>query len=313
MPSDDYYQTLGVSKTATQDEIRKAYKKLARQYHPDVKPGDEAAAEKFKEISEAYDVLGDKEKREKYDRYGSAWKHAEAQGAGGQYHWAGGAGGAGAGPIDIEELFGSGFDFHDLFGGGRGARTRTQAAPRRGADLTTEIHVSFETAALGGEHDLHYRIDGSPQQITVKIPAGIEGGQQIRLAGQGSPGRNGGPAGDLLVTVHVGAHPWFQREGNRLLLELPLTPAEAALGTRVEVPTLQEGPVMLTVPPGTSSGMKLRLKGKGLIDRKTKQVGDQFVTVRIVVPKSLSDEERELYEQLQQLGHENPRANLWNG
>lgn len=311
MPSDDYYQTLGVSKTATQDEIRKAYKKLARQYHPDVKPDDAVAAEKFKEIQEAYDVLGDKEKREKYDRFGANWKHAGAQGGpGGQHHWSGGSGGAG--PVDIEELFGGGFDFHDLFGGGRGGRSRTQAPPRKGADLKTAIHVSFETAALGGEHDLHYRVDGSAQQIAVKIPAGIEPGQQIRLAGQGSPGLNGGPAGDLLITVNVGAHPWFQREGNRLLLELPLTPAEAALGIRVEVPTLQEGPVMLTVPPGTSSGMKLRLKGKGLIDRKTKQVGDQFVTIKIVVPKSLSKEESELYDQLQQLDHENPRANLWN-
>ncbi|MBD3672578.1 MAG: J domain-containing protein [Planctomycetaceae bacterium] len=310
MPADDYYQTLGVSKTASQEEIRKAYKKLARKYHPDVKPDDKEAASKFKEIQEAYEVLGDAEKRQKYDQFGSNWKHAGAHPGGGQYHWAGGAGGGG--PVDLDDIFGGGFDFQDLFGGGRSSRGRAQPRPRKGADLKTEIHVSFETAALGGKHDLSYRVDGRPEQITVTIPAGISSGKQIRLAGQGSPGSGGGPAGDLLITVQVGAHPWFRRDGNNLLLDLPLTPAEAALGTQIEVPTLDEGPVTLTVPPGTASGMKLRLKGKGVVDPKTKQQGDQYVVVKIVPPKELNDEQRKLYEQLQEAGQENPRKNLWN-
>lgn len=310
MPADDYYQSLGVSKSASQEEIRKAYKKLARKYHPDVKPDDEAAATKFKEIQEAYDVLGDKDKRQKYDQYGSSWKDAGVGAGGGQHHWAGGGGGGG--PVDLDDIFGGGFDFQDLFGGGRGSRGRAQPRPRKGADLTTEIHVDFDIAALGGKHDLSYRVDGRPQQITITIPAGIESGKQIRLAGQGSPGAAGGPAGDLLITVQVGVHPWFRRDGNNLLLDLPLTAAEAVLGTQVEVPTLEEGPVMLTVPPGTSSSMKLRLKGKGIVDRKTKQIGDQFVVVKIVSPKELTDEERKLYEKLQEAGQENPRTNLWN-
>lgn len=309
MPDEDYYQSLGVSKSASQEEIRKAYKKLARKYHPDVKPDDKAAAIKFKEIQEAYDVLGDKEKRQKYDQFGSSWKHAGANAGGGPYHWAGNSGGGG---VDLDDIFGGGFDFQDLFGGGRGNRSRAQPRPQKGADLTTEIHVAFDTAARGGKHDLSYRVDGEPQQITVTIPAGIESGKQIRLSGQGSRGAAGGPAGDLLITVLVGAHPWFRRDGNNLLLDLPLTPSEAALGTQVEVPTLSEGPVLLTVPSGTASGMKLRLKEKGIIDRKTKQTGDQFVVVKIIPPKELTDAQRTLYEQLQEAGQENPRTNLWN-
>lgn len=311
MPDSDFYSVLGVSKSASQDEIRKAYRKLARQYHPDVKPDDPESAEKFKQVQEAYNVIGDAEKRQKYDRFGSAYKYADAAGAGPggpQYQWAG----PGTGPIDIEELFG-GVDLGDLFGGGRGpGRSSGRARPRRGEDLKTEILVSFETAALGGQHELQYRVDGEPKHISVKIPAGVNPGGQIRLAGQGNPGLGGGPSGDLLITVNVAPHAWFKREGNRILLDLPLTPAEAALGTKVEVPTLEDGKVLLTVPPGTSSGMKLRLKDKGIVDPKTRQRGDLFATVRIMVPKSLSDAERELYQQLAAARSDNPRAPLWN-
>lgn len=305
MSSDDYYQTLGVSRSATQDEIRKAYKKLARQYHPDVKPDDAQAAEKFKQIQEAYDVLGDKEKRDKYDQFGAAWKHAGA----GAHHWAGDSG-SGSGPIDISDLFGGGFDFQDLFSGGR-ARAEARPRPSKGSDVTLEIQVSFHTAALGGKHDLQFRVDGRLENITVTIPAGIPDGKSIRLAGQGAKGLNGGPNGDLLVTVHVAPHPFFKREGNNLLFDLPLTPSEAALGTKLDVPTLDEGPVTLTVPPGTSSGTKLRLKGKGVISPKTKLRGDQFATVKIVVPQQLTEEAKQHYENLARLDTHNPRANLW--
>lgn len=307
MPS-DFYQILGVARNATQEEIRKAYKKLARQYHPDTKPGDKEAEEKFKEIQEAYDVLGDKEKRDKYDKFGAAYKYAGAGAEGGPYNW---SGGGGAGQVDINDLFGGGFNFHDLFGGGR-AQSRAQPRARKGADLTTEIQVAFETAALGGNHELHYRVDGKPERISVKIPAGLRDGQQIRLAGQGSPGLGGGPPGDLIVTVHVSPHPFFRREGNNLVLDLPLTPSEAALGTKVDVPTLNDGPVTLTVPPGTSSSMKLRLKEKGIIDSRTKQRGDQYLHVKIVVPRELSQDVKQLYEQLSQSDNHNPRANLWH-
>ncbi|HUG18443.1 MAG TPA: J domain-containing protein [Planctomycetaceae bacterium] len=303
MSSDDYYQTLGVSRSATQAEIRKAYKKLARQYHPDVKPDDAEAAEKFKQIQEAYDVLGDKEKRDKYDQFGTAWKHAGA----GAHHW---AGDSGSGPIDMSDLFGGGFNFQDLFSGGR-ARSQARPRPSKGSDVTLEIQVSFHTATLGGKHDLQFRVDGRLENITVTIPAGIPDGKLIRLAGQGAKGLNGGPNGDLLVTVHVAPHPFFKREGNNLFFDLPLTPSEAALGTKIDVPTLDEGPVTLSVPPGTSSGMKLRLKGKGVISPQTKQRGDQFATVKIVVPPALTEESRKLYEQLAQTENHNPRANLW--
>ena len=302
----DYYQSLGVPRSASQDEIRKAYKKLARQYHPDVKPGDEAAAQKFKEIQEAYDVLGDEEKRAKYDQYGENWKHI---GEGWQP-------GGGANPVDFSELFGAGgFNFADLFGGGggggRGARAQAAPRPQKGANVELDINVSFHTAALGGKHDLQYRVGSKLEQIVVTIPAGIADGKSIRLAGQGSPGSHGGASGDLIVTVHVAAHPFFRREGRNLIFDLPLTPTEAVLGTKLDVPTLDEGPVMLTVPPGSSSGTKLRLKEKGIIDPKTKQRGDQFALIKIVVPKEPSDDIRNLYEQLGQLDSTHPRANLW--
>lgn len=312
MSDTEYYDVLGVSKSASKDEIRKAYKKLARKYHPDVNPDDKEAAEKFKEIQEAYDVLGDPEKREKYDQYGSAYKYAGAGGAGGpEFHWTGG--GPGAGPIDLGDIFGEGgFDFRDLFGGGGGRRAQARPRPRKGEDLRTEIIVDFETAAIGGKHDLQYRVAGEPQHISVTIPAGIASGKSIRLAGQGNPGQGGGPPGDLLITVNVAPHPWFKRDGNHILLDLPLTPAEAALGTKVEVPTLQEGRVVLTVPAGTSSGMKLRLKGKGIVDSKTKQRGDQYVAAKIVVPKQLPDAERALYQRLADEHPHDPRAGLWS-
>jgi DnaJ-class molecular chaperone len=305
MSSDDYYQILGVSRAASQDEIRKAYKKLARQYHPDVKPDDAQAAEKFKQIQEAYDVIGDQEKRAKYDQYGAAWKHAGA--GAGAHHW---AGGGGSGPVDFSDLFGGEFNFQDLFSGGR-SRAQARPRPSRGSDVTLEIQISFHNAALGGKHDLQYRVDGKLEHISVTIPAGIEDGKTIRLAGQGAQGLNGGSHGDLLVTVRVAPHPFFRREGINLFFDLPLTPAEAVLGTKLDVPTLNEGPVTLTVPAGTSSGTKLRLKGKGVVSPKTKQRGDQFATVKIVVPASPSEETRKRYEQLAQTENHNPRANLW--
>jgi DnaJ-class molecular chaperone len=305
----NYYDVLGVNKSATADEIRKAYKKIARENHPDVKPDDKAAAERFKQASEAYAVLGDKDKREQYDQFGDAYKYAQA---GGPFP---GGRSQGSGPIDIQEMFGGEVDLEDLFGGmfggGGGPRRAAQPRPRRGHDARTTIEVPFQVAADGGTWDVSLRRDGSTETLSVKVPAGVEDGQTIRLGGQGEPGMQGGPAGDLLITVRVAPHPYFRREGNNVLIDVPISITEAALGAKVDVPTLKEGQVTLTIPPGTSSGSKLRIRGKGFVDRRTKQPGDQLVVVRITAPKRLNERARELLNELRELAPDNPRAGLW--
>jgi curved DNA-binding protein len=308
----DYYKVLDLSRGASDDEIRKAYRKLAREYHPDMKPNDKSAAEKFKSIQEAYSVLSDPEKREQYDRYGAAFQGG--RGGEGQpftYHWSAGPGG-GAPDIDLSDLFGGELDLGDLFGGTGGPRAgRRGPRPRKGADLRTEVHVPFLVSAEGGEHELHLQRDGRTERLTIKVPPGVDNGSVIRLAGQGQPGLAGGPSGDLLVTIRVAPHPYFHREGNNLRVDVPVTPTEAALGAKVEVPTLTEGKIMLTIPPGTSSGTKLRLRGKGVIDQKTKQRGDQYVVVKIVVPKNLSPRAEQLFQELAEAAPLSPRERLW--
>ena len=308
MASDDYYKTLGVSKSASDDEIRKAYRKLAKQYHPDRNPDDASAAEKFKEIGEAYSVLSDKEKRAQYDRFGKAFQHAGGA-AGGQGPWPGGAG-----PIDLGDLFGGELDLGDLFGGGGGRRRQTrQPRPSAGQNIEMEAEIPFNMAAEGGSYGVPIRRpDGSTERISVKIPAGVQDGAKIRLSGQGHPGQFGGPAGDVLLKLKISPHPYFRREGNNLLIDVPISPAEAVLGAKVEVPTLSGERVTLTIPPGTSSGGKLRMSGLGVTDRKTGTKGDQLVVVKIVVPKNADDESRKLYEQLRDLNTHQPREGLWS-
>lgn len=316
---DDYYKTLGVAREATADEIRKAHRRLSRELHPDKNPGDKQAAERFKQVQEAYEVLKDPAKREQYDRYGSAFKGAGGWGQG-PFRWETRGGGGGAGPgggfdIDLNDILGG--MFGGAFGGGgfgggasggsRGGGTRQ--APLKGQDVQLTVDVPFQTAAEGGSHALQLQRNGQTERLNVKVPAGVSDGTVIRLAGQGQPGP-GGAAGDLLLTVRVAPHPWFRREGQNLLIDVPITPAEAVLGAKVEVPTLSEGKVTVTVPPGTSSGRKLRLRGKGVIDPKTKQRGDQFVVVKIVVPDHPDEGTRELYRQLGDVSP-NPRAGLW--
>ncbi len=315
MANVDYYQILGVSRDATQEEIRKAYKKAARKNHPDANPGDEQAAERFKQIQEAYAVLGDPEKRKLYDRFGPDFaRRAHAgQAAGGG--WQPGGGGA---SFDFEEIFGGegGIDLEEILGGfgfgfgGRGRASRS-TRPRRGQDLRAEITVPAYVAWKGGEHELLLQRDGATERLSVKIPAGIRDGGTIRLRGEGAPGVNGGPPGDLLVTVRVAPHPYFRREDNNLIVEVPVTITEAALGAKVEVPTLDEGTVMMTVPPGTASGTKLRLRGKGVPDPRTGKRGDQLCQIKIVPPKKLTPRARELLEQLAAELHDNPRRGLW--
>ncbi|NNJ26724.1 DnaJ C-terminal domain-containing protein [Alienimonas chondri] len=316
--ADDYYKTLGVSRTADAAEIRKAYRKLARENHPDRNPDDPKASETFKAVGEAYGVLSDADKRAQYDRFGSNYKQFGGGRPGGGSPFGGGGGhpfgGAGGQQVDMGDLFGDGFDLNDLLGGlggaGRrpgsggspfgGARTR----PRKGSDVRTTVTVPFTVAALGGEYELNLDRGGKRESLTVKIPAGIADGGTMRLAGKGEPGGPGGTPGDLLLTIKTAAHPTFRRDGANLVMDLPLTPAEAALGAKVDVPTLSEGTVTLTIPPGAASGSKLRLRGKGVKNPKSGTDGDQIVQTKIVVPKALSDRQRELYEELLKLDDE---------
>ncbi len=313
----DYYQVLGVSRTASKEEIRKSFKKIARENHPDAKPDDAAASEIFKQAAEAYDVLGDEDKRKKYDQYGENWKHVPE---GGGFPGGGGSPFRSGGPVDIDlrDLFGGGgaVDLQDLFGGmfgggGGGAGPRSQPQPRRGQDVKTVIMVSLDLAARGGEYDISLSQGGNIQRLTAKIPAGIESGKSIRLAGQGQPGMNGGPAGDVLVTVNVAPHPYFRRERDTLVVEVPVTVSEAVLGAKIDVPTLEEGVVTMSLPPGTASGAKLRLKAKGFRNLKTQAIGDQHVVIKIQPPKEIDDRSKELMEEFATLNSGTPRDGLW--
>ena len=311
----DYYKVLGVAKSASSDEIRKAYRKLARENHPDAKPNDKAATERFKQIQEAYDVINDDTKRKQYDKFGSNFPQAGRAGAN-PFAGGGGSGGfggfGGAGPIDLGDLFGQGVDFSEFFGGAApgGARGRGKRPAARGEDVRATVSVPFETAVTGGTVDVRIDRAGQVDTLAVKVPPGVNTGQVVRLTGQGSPAPRGGTAGDLYLTIEVQPHAYFRREGSNLLVDVPITPSEAVLGTKVDVPTLSEGEVVLKIPPGTSSGAKLRLRGKGVVDPQTHQTGDQYVVVQIVLPKTVSDHDKSLYKQLAE--HEtSPRIGLW--
>lgn len=308
MADPDYYQTLGVSRSASADEIKKAYRKLARENHPDMKPDDPAAAERFKQIQEAYSILGEEDKRKQYDQFGTTFPGGgpgagPGPGGGFRYTWQTGGGEV---PFDINDILGGGGGgFEELFG-----RRGSPRGPRKGADLQADVRVPFLTAARGGSVDVRVGHGGRVETLGVRIPAGVNDGGVIRLAGQGEPSPRGGPPGDLLLTVHIDSHPYFRREGNDILVEVPVTPSEAALGAKVDVPTLEDGKVVVTIPPGTSSGMKLRLRGKGIADKSTGGSGDQFVIVKIVVPRDPGDQAKSLYQQLAK--HDiNPRTGLW--
>ena len=309
----DYYAVLGVSRTATQDEIKKAYKKLARENHPDRAKGDEAAAERYKQAGEAYETLSDPDKRKRYDQFGADYKKMPEGygGFGGGGYGGGGFGGGrgGSGPIDLGDLFGQGggeVDLGDIFGGAFGGAGRR---PRRGRDIRQSITIPFTVAAIGGQHELTIHRDGNRQTLSVRIPAGLKDGATIRLAGQGEPGASG--TGDLLVDVAVAPHPYFRREGDNVLVDVPVTITEAALGGKIDCPTLAGETVTMTLPAGTASGSKLRLRGQGFPKAKSSEKGDQLVVIKIVPPKPLSDRQRDLLEQLAELMPENPRDGKW--
>ncbi len=312
--AEDYYKTLGVNRDASADDIQKAYRKLARKYHPDMNPDDKTAKKKFQEVQSAFDVLSDSKKRQMFDQYGSA--AFEGAGPGGprpQGPFGGAPGGAG---FDFSQIFGAGGmpeGFADLFGqmgGGRrgapgGGRRRRAAEPVRGADLEASIEVSLNVAVLGGEQDLGIRRNDREERITVKIPAGIEDGKKMRLRGQGQPGPEGGPNGDLLLTVHVQSHPYFSRRGEHLYLRLPITLREAVEGAKVEVPT-PKGIVTLRIPPHTSSGTKLRIKGHGVAQRDATS-GDLYVEPQIMLPPKIESGDVEWIRQWDERQPSQPR------
>jgi len=306
--AEDHYQTLGVPKSASAEDIRKAYRELARKYHPDLHPDDNAAKEKFKQVQTAFDVLNDPSKREMYDRYGSSFEGVGAGGPGGAGGgWAGGGGGRGpfpgaggfpgGGEIDLESLFGGAGGFADMFrggggggagGGGRTGRGRKRAAQVAGEDLTARIQVPFKLAIEGGKTDVRIDRDGKAETISVTIPQGLPDGARMRLRGQGSPGSGGGSAGDLLLDVGVESHPVFRRDGDTLELTLPVSLAEAIEGAKVDVPT-PWGTISLRIPAGTSGGRKLRAAGMG-VRHSNGAKGDLIAEVQIMLPESADPE-----------------------
>ncbi|MCL5290996.1 MAG: molecular chaperone DnaJ [Actinobacteria bacterium] len=354
----DYYQVLGVGRNATAKEIKNTYRKLARKYHPDANPNDPKAEERFKDISEAYEVLRDEKRREAYDRTGR--------------YFAGGGPEAGWQTFDPGDL---GFGFGDLFSG-FGGFGDAGSLPRKGSDLVYNVHLSFEEAINGKEVSLGIdrdvpcdvcrgggaqpgtsvsicstcggsgkisenqgffsvaricptcrgrgRIAASPCSACggaghtlrstverVRMPAGVVDGSKIKFKGKGQPGKNGGPPGDLFLIAKVEAHPWFTRKGADVLLDVPVTFPEAALGGTVEIPTI-EGTVALKIPAGTQDGQTFRLKGKGAPKLKGTGSGDMLATIRILVPKELSGEERELVARLAKLSKEDPRRTAFS-
>ena len=313
--AEDYYATLGVARGASAEEIKKAYRKLARENHPDLHPDDPKAKAKFQQVQNAFDVLNDPKKREMFDRYGSAYESMGGGGPHGPRPWPGG-GGARPGEaheVNIEDLFsGAGGGFADLFKqfGGRGrAGGNRRPMPEEGADLEHVLSIPFASAVLGGEAQIAVqRGDGRTETIRVKIPAGIEDGKKIRLRGQGEPGANGGPAGDILIRVSIAPHPHFRRVGKRLEVSVPITLAEAIAGAKVDVPT-PHGTITLTVPPGSSSGRKLRAKGQG-VKAGSGEPGDLVAELEIVMPKDLSEEDRQQLATIAQRYNDNPRAEL---
>jgi curved DNA-binding protein len=301
----DYYQTLGVPKSATADEIKSAFRKLARKFHPDTAKDKKAAEEKFKEINEAYEVLGDPEKRKKYDDFGPGWQQSgpppgwDQQGSPG-----GGFSGMRRGSGGVEFQFdGTGFSdfFEQMFGGGRqggrGFRTH-EDQPQRGEDVEADILVTLEEALHGSTRSISFRRgeSGKVETYTVRIPKGIREGQRIRLAGQGGTGASGGGSGDLFLRVKLQRHPDFEVDGSDLAFDLEIPAWDAVLGCEVQVPTL-EGRAKLKIPAGSQSGKKFRLPGMGLPIKDGKR-GDLYATVAITVPDSVNPAERDLWEKI---------------
>jgi molecular chaperone DnaJ len=368
----DYYEVLGISKTASEADIKKAFRKLARKYHPDVNPGDKSAEQKFKELNEAYEVLSDAKKRQQYDQFGHAafdagFGQGAGPGAGPGYGFEGYGQGA-------EQFTGRGFNFEDIFGSMFGDRAARSRGPQKGQDVTYAVEIDLEDAIFGKTMQVDLRretacsacngtgaqpgtspktcptcrgtgavsqgkgfmkysqpcptchgegtINPNPcktcggsglipkvDRINVKIPPGVDNGSKVRVAGMGGHGMHGGPAGDLYIITKVRPHPYFERKGDNLYSESAVTFREAALGEKIEIPTV-DGMVSLTVPPGTQSGQQLKLRGKGVPHLGGGGVGDHYVTIKVATPTDLPERGKELLRDLDRLQPANPRANV---
>jgi curved DNA-binding protein len=310
-----YYQVLGVDRSAGQQDIQRAYRKLARRFHPDINK-DPGAEERFKQINEAYEVLSDEKKRARYDRFGEAWRQVPedydgpmpgtgpfpgADGGGRRvYVNTGGFDDAGFSGVDFEDLLGG------LFGGRTGGADQGTRVSAPGADTEAEIELSVEDAYAGGRRRITLQTAAGPRSYEVTIPAGVSDGQRIRLAGQGASALGGGPRGDLYLLVRLSPHPRYRVEGRDITVDLPVAPWEAALGASVPVDT-PGGPVQVQVPAGSSSGRRLRLRGRGMPNPKG-TAGDLYAEVKIVVPAQPSDRERELWQQLAAVSRFDPRV-----
>ncbi len=332
----DFYKLLGVERSASEKDIKRAYRKQARQHHPDVNPNDPNAEAKFKEINHAYQVLSDKEKRSLYDQFGPDFDKVgqappgwNGQNSGGNSYGVNNNPYAG---VDLEDLLrqtqrssggatnveaGAGSDiFESIFGGlrGRGGFGNRRREPQRGENIEQAVQITLPESIHGTQRAFQFTItDPSTgtvdrRNVTVKIPAGVRDGATVRVAGKGTAGAAGAPNGDLLLKISIAPHAYWKRNGDDLLIEVPVTFSEAALGATIDVPT-QSGRVNMKLPAGTQSGQKIRLSGRG-IKRKDGSAGDQYVIAKIDVPKELSDRERELVEELKSLRAENPRSVL---
>ncbi len=311
----DFYQILGVPRGASEDEIKKAYRRLAKQYHPDVNRGDKQAEERFKEISEAYNVLSDPDHRKKYDMFGQGapfgggFGGGEGAPGGFRWEWSPGAGQAGAKGRGAPDMGDLGDLFGELFNMGgvrRGAYSQGWGRPSRagyeealdGQNTTADVEISFDEAIEGTERKIQVKRGDKVEKLTVKIPAGVDNGSKVRIAGKGQPGFGGGASGDLYLVVRVTPHPKFWREGADVYTEAPITIYDAILGASVEVPTLS-GSARMKIPAGTGSGQKFRMASKGapLLGKKGKR-GDQFVIVKIVTPKHLTSDAVKAFEEM---------------
>ncbi len=324
----DYYSTLGVSKTATDKELKQAFRKLARKYHPDVNPGDKTAEAKFKEVNEAYEVLGDADKRKKYDELGANWRMYEQAAASGARPGAGGAQGfggfsGGSGAVhtmtedEMREMFGGESPFSDFFqtffgGGGfsggfeeprRGARgAGGRSRTRKGRDIEQEIELSLDDVFQGVTRRLMFTLGGQNRSVDVRIPAGVGDGSRVRIAGEGEPGTGGAPNGDLYLRIRLTPHPTFERKGHDLYVRVPIPLTTAVLGGEANVRTIAGKSLRLKIPPTTQHGQMFRLKGHGMpIPGKPGEFGDLYATADVQLPRQLTPEQRTHFEALQKL------------
>lgn len=296
----DPYKLLNVERSASQDEIKRAYRKLAKELHPDINPGNKAVEQKFKEISQAYSILGDPEKRKRFDRGEIDASGQETPWKGGFYRNQADARGAGGSKYSTYN-FGEDVSVDDIFSDLFGSRTRRVRRP--GANVSYTVPISFLEAAKGAKKRIKLA-DG--KTLDVRIPPGTEDRQSLRLKGQGMPGVGGGPAGDALVEVQIEPHPYFERKGNNVQIELPVTLQEALLGATVTVPTVH-GSVSMKIPAGSNSGTTLRLKGKGIQARDSDEIGDQYVKLRVMLPERPDQELREFVENWSRAHDYDPR------